>query len=93
MAKGKIKHINQQVGVIPKSYRQLPTRPAAMHGDQQCGRPGSSQKVVENEIKSRELRGCRMPSMRPHTLHTPFATYRVFFFPLNLYGSSGRRWN
>lgn len=69
-----------------------------MHGDQQCGRQGNSQKVVENEIRrSRELRGCRMPSMCPHTLRILFATYRGFsdFFspPLNLYWSSGRRWN
>lgn len=35
---------------------------------------------MENEIRSRELRGCRMPSMCPHTLHTLFATYRGWFF-------------
>lgn len=81
MAKGKKKrHINQSVGVIPKSYQgQLPRMGTSSVADR-----GAPPKVVENEVRSRELRGCRMPSMRPHTLHKLFAIYRVFwcFFSL-----------
>ena len=50
-----------------------------MHGDRQCGSIGPSEKAAQNEIRSRELQGCRTPSMHPHTLHTQFATYRIFF--------------